>query len=513
MFEFSLILHKSVFLTLGSADITIAQIRRQGQNYCHRLLIKGPCECHICSQQYREQMYQKRSIFGYTKVLSDDEARRKAADMVNTTRANFQYLREQCEKNGAVIVKRWKKRSSEKRKALLLEVDPKLYPYQWADIRFLDEFTNSPEWKARDLSGLLLDPDTTQGRARRPFRTVCLLPFLNLASLKDDPARLLNLLYNRVKFTPEQWVPYDNYLLDKQWQIGSLATVYNKNCIVMHGPSFGKLTSWQSRSAHAWDIVGYPRAILVLEAQLKLSEVLMAVVEKLLVGHESGNNTSNLNEALDLGMRKATDNSSCVEFASVFINQPFSAPPTFDIKSLLAIAEAQVNLHADHLWLLQIDPLSLRRYVNLVIEGTYRETLTIHNQNALGALKLMEDSKSLFRNTLSNSQSLQIIYSEIGLESRLEILTMHYSDFKCCLQAILILFASDDLLHLGLDFPRSPEHREIGPQVSRQHIPWHTTASTICTSSWMLGGPSTLSHRAGGKTDLLATTIPSWLQC
>ena len=345
-------------------------------------------------------MWQKRSTFGYTKIVSDDETRRKAADMVNKTRTNFQYLREQCEKNGAVIVKRWKKRSSEKRKALLLEIDPKLYPYQWTDIRFLEEFKNSLQWKARDLSGLLLDPDTTQGLARRPFRTVCLLPFLNLASLKDDPARLLNLLYNRVKFTPEQWVPYDNYLLDKQWQIGSLATVYNKNCIVMHGPSFGKLTNWQSRSAHAWDIVGYPRAILVLEAQLKLSEVLMAVVEKLLIGHESGNNTSNFNEALESGMRKATDNSSCVEFASVFINQPFSAPPTFDIKSLSAIAEAQFNLHADHLWLLQIDPLSLRRYVNLVIEGTYRETLTTHNQNVMGALKLMEDSKCLFRSTL-----------------------------------------------------------------------------------------------------------------
>jgi hypothetical protein len=73
------------FLTLGSADIIIAQIRRQAQNYCHRILIKGPGECHICSQQFREQMYQKRSIFGYTKVVSDDEARGKAADMVNKT--------------------------------------------------------------------------------------------------------------------------------------------------------------------------------------------------------------------------------------------------------------------------------------------------------------------------------------------------------------------------------------------------------------------------------------------
>jgi hypothetical protein len=343
------------------------------------------------------QFYQKRSVFGYEEVLSDDEARQKAAELVNRTRENFQYLREQCEKNGNVIIKRWKKRSGEKRKALLLEVDPHMYPHQWADIRFYEEFANSPEQRAMHLSGLLdQDPDATQGRARRPFRTVCLLPYLSLESLKNDPAKLLNLLYNRVQFSPEQWVAFDNYLLDKQWKIGSLGTVYNRNCIVMHGPKFGNLTPWQSRSAHTWDIIGYPRAILVLEAQLKLSEVLKAIVEKLLVGHESGNDACSFSQALQLGMRKSTDNSSCVEFASVFTNQPFSAPPAFDIQSLLAISEAQVNLHADHLWLLQTDPLSLRRYVNLVVEGGHRENLTVHNQHVLAGLKLMEDGKYLF---------------------------------------------------------------------------------------------------------------------
>lgn len=329
-------------------------------------------------------------MFSYQDVLSDGEARQRAAYLVSRARANFQYLREQCDSNGNAIINRWKKKSSEKRKDLLLEVDPHMYPYQWSDIRFTEQFENSPGQKAMALFGPnAKDPDVTQGLARRPYRDICLLPYLNLETLRFDPARLLNILYNRVKYSPEQWAPFDNYLLDKQWKIGSLKTSYNRNCVVMHGPDFGKLTPWQGRSAHAGDIIGFPRAVLVLEGQMKLSEVLKAIVEKLVEGIEVGKDLSTFSQVLELGLKKPTDSSSCIEFASIFLNQPFSAPPTFSIQSLLAISQAQVDLHADHLWLLQTDPMSLRRYSNLVLEGGFQENLTLHN-HVVVALKLME---------------------------------------------------------------------------------------------------------------------------
>lgn len=75
-------------------------------------------------------MFQKRSVFGYSELLSDDEARDRAADLVDRTRKNLQYLKEQCGSNGTTIMKRWKKKTTEKRKALLLEVDPNMYPNQ-----------------------------------------------------------------------------------------------------------------------------------------------------------------------------------------------------------------------------------------------------------------------------------------------------------------------------------------------------------------------------------------------
>jgi hypothetical protein len=309
------------------------------QLYCIRIQVKGPCECSICLQQFRAQFFQKRENFNYEAVLSDREARQAAANLVQKAHANFQYLREQCEANGNTILKRWKKKSSEKRKALLLEVDPIMYPYQWSDIRFTGEFNRTPEEKEAKRSGLPTpNIDATQGLAMRPFRNVCLLPYLNLESLKSDPARLLTMLYNRIKYTPEQWAPFDNFLLDKQWKIGSLKTRYNRNCIITHGPDYGKLTGSQSRQAHAADIIGFPRAILVLEAQLKLSESLRAMVDRLLEGTEKGDNSNTFTQALEIGLKKPSGSSSCVEFASTFINQSFSAAPIFDMQALLFIS-------------------------------------------------------------------------------------------------------------------------------------------------------------------------------
>lgn len=182
---------------------------------------------------------------------------------------NLQHLQSACEKSGGVIFKRWKKKSSEKRKALLLEVDPDMYSHQWSDIRLRADFVPiENQMGIGKAGGLFPDPDLTQGTTRRPFRKICLLPYMNLESLKDDPGRLLNILQNRVKYSPEQWAPYDNSLLDKQWRIGAFGTVYNKKCIIMEGPNYGKFAAWDKRAAHAWHIVGFPREFLSLKLKL-----------------------------------------------------------------------------------------------------------------------------------------------------------------------------------------------------------------------------------------------------
>lgn len=184
-------------------------------------------------------------------MLSEDEARSEAAGYLEKMHDNLQYLKTVCEVNGTAIFKRWKNKSSEKRKALLLEVDPDMYPRQWANFHLGYEYAvlNREEIMPARAEGVYVDPDLSQGNTRRPHCNIFLLPYMNLESLKDDPGRLLNIVQNRVKYSPEQWA-YDNYLLDKQWRVGTFATVYNNNCIVMHGFGYGKLTSWDKTAAH-----------------------------------------------------------------------------------------------------------------------------------------------------------------------------------------------------------------------------------------------------------------------
>lgn len=79
------------------------------------------------------------------------------------------------------------------------------------------------------VAGAYSDCYVTLGRDRRPYRNICFLPYINQEALKDDPMKLLSLLYNRTQYTPEQWAPYDKFLLDEDWELGSFDTTYNAN--------------------------------------------------------------------------------------------------------------------------------------------------------------------------------------------------------------------------------------------------------------------------------------------
>jgi hypothetical protein len=168
-----------------------------------------------------------------------------------------QFLKEQCKILGNTILRRWKKKTKEKREALLLDVKPQMYPHQWWDAHFSLEFV--PVWKA-NVGKVVPDPDVTH---RRPHRNVFLTPCINLEALKTDPPRLLSLLYNRVKYSPEEWSSYDNFLLSPQCRQGAFSISYHGDCIVMHGEKEGQLSPWDEEQAHSWSIVGFPRRILI----------------------------------------------------------------------------------------------------------------------------------------------------------------------------------------------------------------------------------------------------------
>ena len=97
---------------------------------------------------------------------------------------------------------------------------------------------------------------------------------------------------------------------------------------------------------------------------------LRGVVEQLLDGVDTDNSGSqNWTQLTTLGFKRTND----VEFWSPYLNQPFSAPPLWNIDNLLSLARTRLDAAGDHLWLLQTDPAYMRYYIKIQSEGAYIE--------------------------------------------------------------------------------------------------------------------------------------------
>lgn len=263
-----------------------------------------------------------------------------------------------------------------------------------------------------------IDPlDLVSGYERRPYRKICLSPCLNLESLSKNPATFLNLLYNRVMYSSESWAPHDNHVIKGHWELRAFETEYNPGYIILFGEKYGQLTTSQRRELHDWTLVGFPRGILIPEAQYNILKVLRGVVEKLLHGLDTDDrevHAHDFTSVLDLGLRSGAG-SSAVEFASSYLDQSYSAPPVFDIYALCSVAESMKGMHGDHIWLLQTDPAYTRRYAALLQKGALGEKLSKQNQYVHLAIGMMEDCTEFWswEWILEESQKLRVIYTEL----------------------------------------------------------------------------------------------------
>ncbi|OCL11600.1 hypothetical protein AOQ84DRAFT_268717, partial [Glonium stellatum] len=305
-----------------------------------------PCECIDCLDQFYDSREQKMPQFAYTRKVSDVEAKKILGDFVAGICSDRQFLQKQCNLYGDIIMNRWKRKTQGKREACLLRVDPDLYQHQW----FIPRYTNTRHhWKES-----------------RKFRNSFLLPNLNVPVLKNNPSTFLALLHYRTFYSPQDWAPYDNRQLIISWACGTLDVEYSESCVIMYGLQYGQLTPWVASLAHRSDIIGFPRARLILEAQAHLMQFLRKMVEQILQGTDleiPGSCTKWL-ETTQLGFRKLED----VAFWSPYTNQPFSAPPIFNIDFMLSLAKGRMDATGDHLLLLQADAPYMRRHIELVKE-------------------------------------------------------------------------------------------------------------------------------------------------
>lgn len=138
------------------------------------------------------------------------------------------------------------------------------------------------------------------------------------------------------------------------------------------------------------------------------------------VQNDAATQSNNFTKALEQGLKKVNENSTSIEFASAYLNQPFSAPPIFDMQKLVSLAQTQLNLHGDHLWLLQTDPSYMRRYHTVVLAGGLDETLTNQTKKLAMPFWLMKDAVCFWtwEWILEEVQKLNAIRADLSDDAR-----------------------------------------------------------------------------------------------
>ncbi|APA08519.1 hypothetical protein sscle_04g032890 [Sclerotinia sclerotiorum 1980 UF-70] len=112
----------------------------------------------------------------------------------------------------------------------------------------------------------------------------------------------------------------------------------------MHGLRYGEVVDWKACLAHRADILGFPKARLVLEAQAYLMSSLRKVVDGILQGVDT--NASPAAEKWNSMVLMGFRHTNVVKLWSPYTNQAFSLPPSFSISTLISLAQTRLEATA-----------------------------------------------------------------------------------------------------------------------------------------------------------------------
>lgn len=282
-------------------------------------------------------------IAGHT--IPVEEAKSEARKLAEQAQQDQKYIRNQLMTYGDVILTRWRKRSKQKREALILEARPHIYRQKCVNQHTASRF------KQIQSSGTVLTPSSAEEFTNQSIRGALLMPYLNLESLLHDSSRLLGLLHHRSAHALEEWAPFDTQQMQYGFETAALIPKYNDSCLILHGTRYGDLVPYNPEDAHYWNTVGYTRGVLVLEAQSILYGFLRRCTDLLAAG-AAATGDSAWRALTSAGMSSTGQ----VESWSPYINAPFSAPPKLNPEEYLCKTRALLVAADDHVRFLQTDP-------------------------------------------------------------------------------------------------------------------------------------------------------------
>jgi hypothetical protein len=302
----------------------------------------GSCRSSQCPcwHQFRYPWLQNLKPLRYSEAFSIEDAKRITTSYAKSIQDDFNYLRQNVAYHGNTIINRWKKRNRSKRVDTIRSAFPQIPESQWYPIKNVHDhpFPQNP-----------CGP-----------REATLLPYLSIEGLKTDPLRLLALIHARTAFGPEEWVTFDMDKILRPWERGRLRIEYAECCVVLHGPGYGDVVPWDKERAHRLDMIAFPMARPILEAQYLLMKFLKRIVVDILQGVDQSQRTISTKwvELVSSGFRGSLG----VESWSICSNQAFHGP-ICNFKRLLDLAKSKLEDSDDELWLLQTDAAFFQHYM------------------------------------------------------------------------------------------------------------------------------------------------------
>ncbi|KAJ8129282.1 hypothetical protein O1611_g4349 [Lasiodiplodia mahajangana] len=296
-------------------------------------------------------------VHAYSSTLRNEEAGTVIFGYLTTIKEATDAIIKKLDTHADLFMRRWRWSNPKKREELLRNIVPYIAPNPWHCFRYEDNalLTAIPKQ--------VRNPET---------RHQLLLPWLDLETLKMHPDVLLALLHYRTHYPPQSWAAFDIKQLDLGWKRGYLEVRLARKWVVVHGPRYGEVIDWDVHVSHRADVLGFPRAELLFEAQAYLMTTLRDIVRGVLNGVDETTpaRTAKWSQLIDTCEFRRTKE---LEIWSPYVFPAFSPPPTLDLRQLTSLANARLEANRDHLWQLQCNPAYVRRQMQLFL-GTQANT-------------------------------------------------------------------------------------------------------------------------------------------
>lgn len=302
---------------------------------------------------------------------------RQAHDHSTKIFSEWTTLNKILERHEELLRKRWKKKTQEQRRKLLLEAWP-----------------NMPAKHRPDLQALINKPETPQQRhdATR-YKDAYFWPEINQEDLVTNRQLLLLFLNSRGRNLPEAFAHADLDAFHVGRTSGAIRPAFlNESTMLLSGQrtpqTYGKLVSWEEHGeAFNWMNSGFQfhpgDGLLVLERQQAILAFLVKCCHLLTrdipVGSlvDSSIPVQPEPESILPGLANEGPYQS---LANVAAEAPYRVPAHLDLQRLQSLISARRSAAEDHVWALREDPSYFSEVVNDVSEHRQETLLDVNSK-------------------------------------------------------------------------------------------------------------------------------------